>query len=69
MQVGNVSGPSRPSQPLAGTDFDAAEWRLPYGESGILDFFLAVIGAPSVSHDLLLHSLRLVGNSCADTST
>jgi hypothetical protein len=69
MQVGSVSRSPRDFPWPSHTDVGAAEWRLPYGESGILDFFLAVIEAPSVGQDLLLHSLRLVGNSCADTST
>ncbi|PGH11454.1 hypothetical protein AJ80_07134 [Polytolypa hystricis UAMH7299] len=42
-------------------------WRAPYGRSGILDFFLRVIASNGVDADILLHSLRLVGNSCADT--
>lgn len=45
-----------------------ASRRLPYGETGILDFFLRLIASNGVSDErLLLHSLRLVGNSCADT--
>ncbi|KAK2022337.1 GTP binding protein [Colletotrichum zoysiae] len=46
-----------------------ASWRLPLGDSGVLDFFLSVI--VSSSHNLRpalqRHMLRLVGNSCADT--
>ncbi|KAK2049416.1 GTP binding protein [Colletotrichum somersetense] len=46
-----------------------ASWRLPLGDSGVLDFFLSVI--VSSSHNfrpaLQRHMLRLVGNSCADT--
>jgi len=45
-----------------------ASWRAPYGQSGILKFFLEVIASTEeIDTDLLLHSLRLVGNSCADT--
>lgn len=45
-----------------------ASWRAPYGQSGILKFFLEVIASTdAIGTDLLLHSLRLVGNSCADT--
>ncbi|KAK2051270.1 GTP binding protein [Colletotrichum caudatum] len=46
-----------------------ASWRLPLGDSGVLDFFLSII--VSSSHNLRpalqRHMLRLVGNSCADT--
>ncbi|KAJ5605043.1 hypothetical protein N7510_010197 [Penicillium lagena] len=45
-----------------------SSWRAPYGQSGILKFFLEVIASTDeIGTDLLLHSLRLVGNSCADT--
>ena len=40
---------------------------MPFGETGLLDFFIGVVSANNVQHDLLLHSLRLIGNSCADT--
>ncbi|KKZ63048.1 hypothetical protein EMCG_02549 [[Emmonsia] crescens] len=42
-------------------------WRGAYGQTGILDFFLRVIATDDVEDDILLHSLRLIGNSCADT--
>ncbi|KAF7535081.1 hypothetical protein G7Z17_g13264 [Cylindrodendrum hubeiense] len=42
-------------------------WRLPYGESGILNFFLEILGAQGVGHGVKVHALRIVGNSCADT--
>ncbi|ODM21652.1 hypothetical protein SI65_02496 [Aspergillus cristatus] len=43
-------------------------WRLPYGQSGILDFFLRLVASSEITdNELLLHSLRLGGNSCADT--
>ncbi|KAE8349805.1 armadillo-type protein [Aspergillus coremiiformis] len=43
-------------------------WRLPYGQSGVLTFFLKIIASKEdISTSLLLHALRLVGNSCADT--
>ena len=45
----------------------AATWRLPYGEAGILGFFLAAVASPGAPHDLLQHSLRLIGNCCAET--
>ena len=41
-------------------------WRVPFGEAGILDFFLRVVAADNVAYDLRLHSLRLIGNTCAD---
>ncbi|KNG80814.1 GTP-binding protein [Aspergillus nomiae NRRL 13137] len=43
-------------------------WRLPYGQSGVLTFFLQLIASKEdVDTGLLLHALRLIGNSCADT--
>jgi hypothetical protein len=42
--------------------------RLVYGRTGILDFFLRLISSSEiVESSLVLHSLRLIGNSCADT--
>ncbi|PGH13589.1 hypothetical protein AJ79_03582 [Helicocarpus griseus UAMH5409] len=43
-------------------------WRGPFGQSGILEFFLRVVATDDVDDDILLHSLRLIGNSCADTN-
>ncbi|KAI9820212.1 MAG: hypothetical protein M1827_005834 [Pycnora praestabilis] len=43
------------------------EWRRPFGEAGVLEFFLGVVATESVAQDVLLHSLRLIGNTCADT--
>ncbi|KAJ6084424.1 hypothetical protein N7486_011224 [Penicillium sp. IBT 16267x] len=43
-------------------------WRAPIGQSGILEFFLNIVSSrQELEQGLLLHSLRLVGNSCADT--
>ncbi|KAL4888546.1 armadillo-type protein [Aspergillus ambiguus] len=43
-------------------------WRLPYGQTGILSFFLQLLASnEAVDTSIQLHSLRLVGNSCADT--
>ncbi|EAU37711.1 conserved hypothetical protein [Aspergillus terreus NIH2624] len=43
-------------------------WRLPYGQTGILNFFLQLLSSNAdVDTGVRLHSLRLVGNSCADT--
>ncbi|KAJ5143057.1 uncharacterized protein N7515_001844 [Penicillium bovifimosum] len=43
-------------------------WRAPIGQSGILKFFLEVISLKhEVDTSLVLHSLRVIGNSCADT--
>ncbi|KAH1487200.1 hypothetical protein LV164_008274 [Aspergillus fumigatus] len=45
-----------------------ASLRVPYGRVGILNFFLQIIASREFhDHDVLLHALRLVGNSCADT--
>ncbi|BDD54972.1 hypothetical protein MAP00_000535 [Monascus purpureus] len=50
------------------TESRKLSWRAPYGRVGILDFFLRLIATKEdVDNDLLLHSLRLIGNSCADT--
>ncbi|OKL62015.1 hypothetical protein UA08_02709 [Talaromyces atroroseus] len=43
-------------------------WRIPFGQSGVLEFFLQLIATrEGTDTDLLFHSLRLIGNSCADT--
>ncbi|KAK6614087.1 GTP binding protein [Botrytis cinerea] len=43
------------------------KWRVPLGDSGILNFFLELLSAHTLRHALKLQILRLVGNSCADT--
>ncbi|KAL3468764.1 armadillo-type protein [Aspergillus californicus] len=43
-------------------------FRLIYGQTGILNFFLRLIASKEATESsLILHSLRLIGNSCADT--
>lgn len=42
-------------------------WRGPFGDSGILEFFLGALAIDGLRQGLIVHSLRLVGNSCADT--
>lgn len=42
-------------------------WRLPFGDSGILGFFLDLLAEGGLRQNLHKHSLRLIGNSCADT--
>ncbi|KEY75063.1 hypothetical protein S7711_01527 [Stachybotrys chartarum IBT 7711] len=44
-----------------------AAWRLPFGDSGILDFFLQQITMGGMRQGLHIHALRIIGNSCADT--
>ncbi|KAH0420175.1 GTP binding protein [Colletotrichum camelliae] len=44
-----------------------ASWRLPYGDSGIVDLFLKIITTPNLRPALKKHTLRIIGNSCADT--
>ncbi|MCJ1467634.1 hypothetical protein MMC07_006259 [Pseudocyphellaria aurata] len=44
-----------------------AQWRAPFSQSGILDFFLEVIATDDVDTDLSSQTLRLIGNACADT--
>lgn len=43
------------------------KWRIPLGDSGVLNFFLEILKAHSLRHTLKIHILRLIGNSCADT--
>ncbi|KAI9755590.1 MAG: hypothetical protein M1835_000804 [Candelina submexicana] len=43
------------------------KWRKPFGETGVLYFFLGILGTDRVEDGLMLQALRLVGNSCADT--
>ncbi|APA06669.1 hypothetical protein sscle_02g014390 [Sclerotinia sclerotiorum 1980 UF-70] len=43
------------------------KWRVPVGDSGILNFFLELLSTHTLRHALKLQILRLVGNSCADT--
>ncbi|KAH7311575.1 armadillo-type protein [Stachybotrys elegans] len=42
-------------------------WRGPFGEAGILMFFLDCLAAGGLRQGLHIHALRIVGNSCADT--
>jgi hypothetical protein len=49
------------------TDHFAVAWRLPFGDSKILDFFLGALTVEGLRHQLQIHALRLIGNSCADT--
>ncbi|KAK1141414.1 hypothetical protein N8T08_009086 [Aspergillus melleus] len=43
-------------------------WRLPFGQAGILEVFLGCVASKANADVvLLLHSLRLIGNCCADT--
>lgn len=41
---------------------------MPYGNSGILTFFLEELAKDDISNKLKIHSLRIVGNACADTN-
>lgn len=41
---------------------------MPYGDSGILTFFLGELAKDDISNMLKVHSLRIVGNACADTN-
>lgn len=42
-------------------------WRRAYGESGLVDLFLEVLGAEDASQALKIQALRIIGNSCAET--
>lgn len=46
---------------------DVVAWRLPYGDSGVFQFFLYILSFDDLRQTLKVHSLRIVGNSCADT--
>ncbi|TLD34303.1 hypothetical protein PspLS_00080 [Pyricularia sp. CBS 133598] len=54
------------TQKLATGSRDAS-WRIPIGDSGILDFCLDLLAEPETHQSLRIQALRLVGNSCADT--
>ncbi|KAL7622606.1 hypothetical protein AAE478_008117 [Parahypoxylon ruwenzoriense] len=41
-------------------------WRTPLGASGLLDFFLSLIDTDGLRSSLATHTLRIIGNSCAD---
>ncbi|KAK4099447.1 hypothetical protein N658DRAFT_568123 [Parathielavia hyrcaniae] len=43
-----------------------ASWRLPLGESGLLNHVLAAVPVQEPKHPLNKQALRLVGNACAD---
>ncbi|KAK2739264.1 hypothetical protein FQN57_006599 [Myotisia sp. PD_48] len=44
------------------------KWRPYFGRSGILEYYLRLVATDGVEEDILLHALRLIGNSCADTN-
>jgi hypothetical protein len=44
-----------------------AKWRVPLGDSGILNFFLQIFSTHTLGITLKIHTLRLIGNACADT--
>ncbi|KAK7975508.1 hypothetical protein PG989_013971 [Apiospora arundinis] len=44
-----------------------AAWRKPLGISGMLDFFLGLANSDGLRPALIMHTLRIIGNSCADT--
>lgn len=51
---------------VSDTHRHAENWRIPFGEAGILDIFLSIIATENISDDLCLHTLRFIGNACAD---
>ncbi|KAI5917816.1 armadillo-type protein [Camillea tinctor] len=56
-------------QTLAQKAGDAARdelWRTPLGESGLLAFFCRLIDTDGLPSQLAIHTLRVIGNSCAD---
>ncbi|KAI1760013.1 ARM repeat-containing protein [Hypoxylon sp. FL1150] len=44
------------------------QWRIALGKSGLLDFFLTLIKGDDPGEDvaLMVHALRVIGNTCAD---
>ena len=42
-------------------------WRLPFGQSGLLELFLRLQASTAVEEDVLIPSLKFIGNTCADT--
>lgn len=42
--------------------------RVPLGESGLLEFFCAVVSTQGLRSTLIVQCLRIIGNSSADTS-
>ncbi|MCJ1385993.1 hypothetical protein MMC17_009118 [Xylographa soralifera] len=50
---------------LADASRDVA-WRDPLGNAGIVNLFLSVIATGTASDQLMIHALRLVGNTCGD---
>jgi hypothetical protein len=44
-----------------------ARWRIPMGNSGLLDAFLMIVATEGIQKSLMIHVLRLIGNTCADT--
>ncbi|KAL8947076.1 MAG: hypothetical protein Q9222_006602 [Ikaeria aurantiellina] len=42
-------------------------WRLPFGQSGLLEFFLLLVTNEDTEEDALAPALRFIGNACADT--
>lgn len=44
-----------------------AEWRGPFGEASLLDFFLKIIATENVHLKMRSQALRFIGNTCADT--
>ena len=70
MRVGTVCLTLSSKLPIKSTaDLGVAGWRIPFGEAGILDFFLGIVAMDKVEHSLRLQALRLIGNSCADRGT
>ncbi|KAK4233502.1 hypothetical protein C8A03DRAFT_47971 [Achaetomium macrosporum] len=45
---------------------DLASWRVPLGDSGVLEFLLSRVPTEDRQHPLNKQALRLVGNACAD---
>jgi hypothetical protein len=42
-------------------------WQIPMGMSGLLDAFLIIVETEGIQNTLMMHVLRLIGNTCANT--
>ncbi|OBT60035.1 hypothetical protein VE03_10305 [Pseudogymnoascus sp. 23342-1-I1] len=54
------------AEKLADGSMDS-RWRIPMGISGLLDAFLMIVATEGIHNSLMIHVLRLIGNTCADT--
>jgi hypothetical protein len=56
-----------PEAPVPCSHPTPASWRASFGDSGLLDFFLTLLPFAGLRQALKIHTLRIIGNACADT--